>query len=138
MLRAGQEAFDAGTALGHPVLPILGLTPQDVRQSNRVVETMLDVLLTGFISPDTKTTVLQDWIKGRRSEVDDLNGLIVAEATRLGHSAPVNAAIAELAHRVEKDRLTPDPANRFLLQDLAEQYTKKMSANIPAATTLVV
>lgn len=118
MLRSGQEALDTGAALGHPVLPIFGLKAEDMRQSNRLVETLLDVLLAGFTLPSTKTTVLQDWMKGRHSEVDDLNGLVAAEAKRVGRSAPVNAAIAELAHRIEKGSLKPDPANLRLLQDL--------------------
>ena len=119
MLRSGQEALDTGAALGHPVLPIFGLKPEDMRQTNRLVETLLDVLLAGFTLPTTKTTVLQDWMKGRHSEVDDLNGLVAAEAERLGRRAPVNAAIAELAHRVEKGLLKPDPSNLARLADLA-------------------
>ena len=124
MLRAGQEAFDLGMALGHPALPIFGLKPDDVRQSNRLVETLLDALLTGFISPNTKTTVLQDWIKGRRSEVDDINGLVATQSARLSRSAPVNAAITELAHQIEHHKLKPDPANSRLLLNLAEQYAE--------------
>ena len=49
----------------------------------------------GFVLPHTKTTVLQDWMKGRHSEVDDLNGLVVAEQAGLGGAAPVNAAVVE-------------------------------------------
>lgn len=121
MLRSGQEALDTGAALGHPVLPIFGLTPEDMRQSNRLVETLLDVLLAGFTLPSTKTTVLQDWMKGRHSEVDDLNGLVAAEAERLGRAAPVNAAISELAHRIEQGVLKPEPSNLRLLQALVAQ-----------------
>ncbi len=118
MIRSGQEALDTGAALGHPVLPIFGMKPDEVRQTNRLVETMLDKLLAGFTLPSTKTTVLQDWMKGRHSEVDDLNGLVAAEAKRLGRKAPVNAAIAELAHRVEQGTLDPAPENLDLLWDL--------------------
>jgi 2-dehydropantoate 2-reductase len=92
-----------------------------VRLSNRLVETMLDTLLAGFTLPHTKTTVLQDWMKGRRSEVDDLNGLVAAEAVRLGRAAPVNAAIADLAHQVEQVKIKPALANLHLLQDLARR-----------------
>ena len=119
MLRSGQEALDAGAAIGHPVLPIFGLTRDDMRQSNRLVETLLDTLLQGFVLPHTKTTVLQDWMKGRRSEVDDLNGLIVAEQARRGEKARVNAAVVELAHRIERGELSPGPANLALLRELA-------------------
>ena len=116
MVRSGQEALDTGRALGHPVLPIFGLSPEDVWQSNRLVEMLLDTLLAGFTLPNTKTTVLQDWMKGRHSEVDDLNGCVVKEAERLGTAAPVNAAVVELAHQIESGMLRPDPSNLALLQ----------------------
>jgi 2-dehydropantoate 2-reductase len=119
MLRSGQEALDTGAAIGHRVRPIFGLTPDDVRQTNRLVETLLDTLLAGFVLPHTKTTVLQDWIKGRHSEVDDLNGLVVAERARRGGAAPVNAAVVEIAHRIERHELAPGPANLALLRELA-------------------
>ena len=60
--------------------------------------------------------VLQDWMKGRHSEVDDLNGCIVQEAQRAGLSTPVNAAVVELAHQIERGTLKPDPANLELLK----------------------
>ena len=111
MLRAGQEALDIGAMLGHPVLPIFGLKPDDIRQTNRLVETLLDVLLSGFTLPTTKTTVLQDWMKGRHSEVDDLNGLVSRVAKQLGKSAPVNEAIVALGHRIERGQLKPSIGN---------------------------
>ncbi len=123
MLRCGQEALDTGAALGHPVLPIFGLTAGDVARPESVVETLLDTLLAGFVLPKTKTTILQDWIKGRHSEVDDINGLVVAEQTGLGGSAPANAAVVELAHRIERGELAPDPANLSLLLELAATTT---------------
>ncbi len=119
MLRSGQEALDTGEVLGHRVLPIFGLTPEDVRQTNRLVETLLDTLLEGFVLPHTKTTVLQDWMKGRHSEVDDINGLVTAESARMGNPAPVNAAIAEIAHRIERGELAPDPSNLVLLRAMS-------------------
>lgn len=119
MLRAGQEALDATADLGFVPLPVLGLTAQDMRESNRVVETLLDKLLSGFISPTTKTTVLQDWMKGRRSEVDDINGLVADQAVR---AAPVNRAVTALAHMVERGDLKPEPSNSTLLQNKAEEF----------------
>ena len=111
MLRSGQEALNTGQALGHPILPIFGLTDADVAHSNRVVELLLETLLKGFTLPSTKTTVLQDWIKGRHSEVNDLNGTVVAEAKRLGLNTPVNAAIVEMALEIESGRAKPLPSN---------------------------
>src|SRR3984885_9577209 len=37
MVHAGQEALDIGAALGHPITPIFGMNPDEMRQSNRLV-----------------------------------------------------------------------------------------------------
>jgi 2-dehydropantoate 2-reductase len=118
MLRSGQEALDTGKAIGHPVVPIFGMKADEVRASNRLVETLLDTLVKGFTLQNTTTTVLQDWQKGRRSEADGLNGHVAAEARRLGHAAPVNAAMFELARRVEMGTLKPGPENVALLHEM--------------------
>lgn len=117
MVRSGQEALDVGRALGHPILPIFGLRPEDVAAPESVVDTLLDTLYRGFVLPNTTTTVLQDWTKGRHSEVDDLNGHVVAEGARLGVPTPMNAVVVELAHRIERGELTRTPANLAILRD---------------------
>ena len=118
MLRAGQEALDVGRALGHPILPIFGLRAEDVASADTVVETMLDTLYAGFVRPGSTTTVLQDWTKSRHSEVDDLNGHVAAEGARVGVPTPVNAAVVEIAHRIEGGELAPDQSNVALLESM--------------------
>jgi 2-dehydropantoate 2-reductase len=115
MVSAGAEARDVGAALGYPLLPIFGLAPGDVARPDTVVDALLDKLYAGFVVPNATTTVLQDWTKGRHSEVDDLNGTVVAEGSRLGIPTPVNAAVVELAHRIERGELEPAPGNLALL-----------------------
>jgi 2-dehydropantoate 2-reductase len=115
MLKAGQEALDVGQALGHPILPIFGLTADEVSDPAKVVEIMLDKLFAGFVVPGATTTVLQDWRKSRHSEVDDLNGHVVAEGARLGIPTPMNSTVVEIAHRIERGELAPDPANFALM-----------------------
>ena len=79
------------------------------------METLLDTLLGGFVLPHSTTTILQDWTKGRHSEVDDINGHVVRTHESLGSRAPVNAAVVELAHAIERGALRPDPSNLELL-----------------------
>lgn len=119
MLRSGQEALVAGRARGHQVLPIFGLTADDVQDFDSVVETLLDTLYAGFVLPQTKTTILQDWVKSRHSEVDDINGAVVAAGRKYGFPTPVNAAVVEVAHRIERHELQPSPDNVELLLELA-------------------
>jgi 2-dehydropantoate 2-reductase len=118
MLRSGQEALDATIALGNPILPIFGLTTADVSAPEAVVETLLDTLLAGFVMPDSKTTILQDWMKNRRSEVRELNGLVAETHRSLGGRADVTEAVVETARRVELGELDPAPRNLDLLLEV--------------------
>src|SRR6202020_1542388 len=59
---------------GAPFLPIIGLPPITTNDPERYVDRILDEVLTTFSRPDTLTTSLQDWRKGRRAEIADVNG----------------------------------------------------------------
>lgn len=120
MIRAGQEALDVGRALGHPILPIFGLGSDDLAVPDRVSEILLDTLYANFVRPGATTTVLQDWRKGRRSEAGDLNGTVCREAGLHGVPAPVNAAVVEVARRIEAGELEPAPENVALIAELAQ------------------
>jgi 2-dehydropantoate 2-reductase len=115
MLQAGKEAVRTAVGLGHRVVPIIGLQDVDPDDPEGFVDRMLDAVYTQWSLPHTKTTVLQDWQKGRRSEVDQLNGLVVREQARLGGSAPYNERTVEIAHRIESGDLRIDPENAALL-----------------------
>jgi 2-dehydropantoate 2-reductase len=119
MVSAGNEARDVGAALGYPLLPIFGLSAEDVSRPETVVDTLLDTLYTAFVIPGATTTVLQDWTKGRHSEVDDINGAVVAGGAAQEVATPVNTAVVDVAHRIERGELVPGTASIALLQELA-------------------
>lgn len=50
---------------------------------------------------ENKCSMLQDIERGRRTEIDFLNGFIVQESRRGGYKAPVNAAVTDLIRQVE-------------------------------------
>ncbi|UOQ56866.1 2-dehydropantoate 2-reductase [Leucobacter allii] len=110
MIELGDEALRVGAALGHATLPIFGLSEQQVRDPSRVVANMTDQLFAGFVRPGATTTVLQDWQRGRRSEAEDLNGHVVLMADRVGIEVPANRRVLELARRIERGEVRPDPA----------------------------
>jgi 2-dehydropantoate 2-reductase len=51
-----------------------------------------------------RPTMWQDLARGMRTEVDALNGAVVAEAARLGLSAPHNAALVRFVHSRERQK----------------------------------
>jgi 2-dehydropantoate 2-reductase len=52
-----------------------------------------------------RSSMLQDFDRGRASEIDVMNGAIVREAARLGIPVPVNATIAHIIRAMEKARV---------------------------------
>jgi 2-dehydropantoate 2-reductase len=54
--------------------------------------------------------MLQDVMRGRRTEIDQLNGYVSAPGRRLGLPTPYNDAIVALVTAQPVGRLRPDPA----------------------------
>jgi 2-dehydropantoate 2-reductase len=115
--RVGTEALTAGQDLGYTIEPIFGLSEDDVKDTNSLLDKMLDKLAKD-IGPSARDCVLQDHLKGRYSEVDVINGLVAEEFDRRGLSAPANAAVTEITRRIQIGELEPDPANLELAQKM--------------------
>jgi 2-dehydropantoate 2-reductase len=67
-----------------------GLTDWEGSDPEAYAKSLMDAVLSGWTLPDARVAVLQDWMKGRRGEVDDVNGLVTREQRRLRGHAPVN------------------------------------------------
>lgn len=117
MLKAGAEALAAGELRGHPVTPIFGLTPEEMSNTNQLLETVHEKLMS-FTRPGTRTTVLADHIKGRRSEAGDVNGAVVETMVAHGQSAPANAAVLDITRMIERGEIEPKRENMDLVREL--------------------
>ncbi|MBM3559692.1 MAG: hypothetical protein FJX53_07440 [Alphaproteobacteria bacterium] len=117
-LAAGTEALAAGQARGHTIQPIIGLRREQVENTNRLLETLLDRLAI-IARPGTWTTMHCDHAKGRLTETDDINGAVAQTLAARGGQAPVNAALCEVMRRIHAGELRPDPANVDLVRELA-------------------
>jgi 2-dehydropantoate 2-reductase len=51
----------------------------------------------------------QDMQKGRRTEIDFINGHVVREGEKVGLSCRANEVLTEVVTRVERNELSPDP-----------------------------
>jgi 2-dehydropantoate 2-reductase len=111
IIEIGEEAMRVGHDLGHAVEPIFGLTEQELAGANRPAEKLFDTLAAHIGAGRSRNTVLQDLLKGRASEVDMINGLVVEESQRRGYAAPANARIVEIVRQIEAGTLKPDAAN---------------------------
>jgi 2-dehydropantoate 2-reductase len=67
---------------------------------------------------DIKPSMLQDFERGRRTEIDFINGYATQLGKQLGVPVAMNDAITGMAHRIESGALRPDPAR---LEDLLRE-----------------
>ena len=55
--------------------------------------------------------MLQDVRKGRRTEIEELNGFVAAQAERLGLTAPLCTALTGVVRKAGVGGLRPDKSN---------------------------
>jgi 2-dehydropantoate 2-reductase len=111
MREAGYEAMRAALADGAKIIPIIGLPPITTNDPDRYVDRIFEEVLKTFSQADTLTTSLQDWRKGRRAEVREVNGWVVDVLAQHGRSAPMNAKVVELGLAIERGELPVHASN---------------------------
>jgi 2-dehydropantoate 2-reductase len=104
MRLAGYEAMQAAQADGAQIIPIIGLPPITTNHPERYVDQIFDEVLKTFSRPDTLVTSLQDWKKGRRAEVQDVNGWVVDILRSHGKDAPMNKLVVEMGLEIERGK----------------------------------
>jgi 2-dehydropantoate 2-reductase len=53
----------------------------------------------------------QDILKGRRTEIEQMNGYIARKGTEVGAAAPSHVKLTELVLRIERSELKPSPSH---------------------------
>jgi 2-dehydropantoate 2-reductase len=102
---AGREALAVGLARGHRIVPLFGSPGLEEHGPETYSAAVLDAILDGWSLPDTRVALLQDWVKGRRGEGEDINGLVVSEGARLAVATPVNEVLVNFSRRIESGTL---------------------------------
>ena len=108
---AGREALEIGLARGHQIVPLFGDEEMAGHDAETYAAAVLDAILQGWSPPGFRVALLQDWVKGRRGEGEDINGLVVSEGRRLGQATPANEALLDFSRQIESGALERGLAN---------------------------
>jgi 2-dehydropantoate 2-reductase len=116
-IRLAGEAIRIGHALGYTLESIRGLPPEkwiaaacgDAAAGEEVERAML--LELPRMSDAGRPSTGQDILKGRRTEIDFINGLVAAKGEEVGIPAPTHAAITRLVRQVERGEIDAHPRN---------------------------
>jgi 2-dehydropantoate 2-reductase len=114
MIRLAAESARVGLALTHRV-PAFGGAPAErwADADRRDTWDALDRMLTPVTATgrNWRASMAQDVAKGRRTEIDEMNGHVVAEGRRLGIATPVSAAIADVVREIDAGARSQSPQN---------------------------
>lgn len=124
VVRLAAETVSVGSALGHRVAGVRPtgapepLTPElladalrdgdALAHATRILRAAGEARSGGRENP---ASLLQDVMKGRRTEIDYLNGEVVRQAHGLGRRVPANEAIIPVVKAVESHDLEPSREN---------------------------
>ena len=117
-IRLGSEAVRVGLALGYELESMVRIpavkfarAPDDPIAMSEIEETLLRGTTSSARSNDQRPSMGQDIQKGRRTEIDYLNGLIMARGRQVGVPTPTHERIVEFVRQVELGELQPRPEN---------------------------
>jgi 2-dehydropantoate 2-reductase len=113
--------MQAAQADGAQIIPIIGMPPITTNHPERYVDQIFDEVLKTFSRPDTLVTSLQDWKKGRRAEVQEVNGWVVDILKAHGREAPMNKLVVEMGFEIESGKREAHVDNS---KDLIKAYKK--------------
>ena len=63
------------------------------------------------VAAEQRPSMGQDMQKGRRTEIEFLNGYVVREGEKLGMACRANAVLTDIVNKVERGELQPDPGH---------------------------
>ena len=121
-IRLAGEGIRVGQALGFQLEKIRGLEPERLARAAEGDAAALaeaDAQLTPRLGANPRGNIqrpsmAQDILKGRRTEIEAMNGYIALKGAEIGVPAPNNAKLTGIVTRVERGELKPSPS---LLQD---------------------
>ena len=108
------EAIKVGRARGHEVEPIWGIAAQrfvDAAEGRALAEVERDMAERAKELAGGRPSLLQDVMRGRRTEVQYLNGYVSEQGRQAGVPTPFNDKLVELITRVPPGTLKSDPRN---------------------------
>jgi 2-dehydropantoate 2-reductase len=116
-IRLTGEAVRVGQALGYELESIRRLAPEQWVAAEGGDGAALELIESAMTASrkatpaEVRPSTGQDIVKGRRTEIEYLNGLVAAKGEEVCVPAPTHAALTQLVLRVERGDLRPDPAN---------------------------
>ena len=102
-IHLGAETVKVARALGYKLQPVMGLPADsliDAVNGRNVEETETAIMESARLAADGRPSFGQDVLKGRSTEIDDLNGYVSRKGREAGVLTPFNDRIVEIVHEL--------------------------------------
>ncbi len=121
--KLASETMRVGAAHGYQLDAIFGLSPEEfMGPEEKIIDKLLFTILGHMGKKGSRTArgvVFQDFLKGRRTEAEFLNGHIARKGREKNIATPANDAIVELCRRIERGEMKPDRSNiEFIMKSM--------------------
>ena len=120
----GRESLAVGTALGHRIEPIFGLRADEFAGSSDENLVTARTTLMRHVGGQSRTAPIHDHIKGRKSEMEFITGLVAKKGKELGIPTPYNDAVIGIDRQINKGEIKMDRSNFELLKARIAAATK--------------
>jgi len=124
-IRIGQESLAVGAALGFRTEAIFGLRADEFAGSNEENLVTARQTLMKHVGGRSRTAPIHDHIKGRRSEMEFISGLVSRKGQELGIPTPGNDAVTEIDRQINDGSLRMDRSNLELLKARIEEKASR-------------
>lgn len=128
-----REGYDVGKAQGLELEKYVDVPVEDLIVRNQTNVAKVEKVLFEVMSHvgATKASMLQDLERGFPTEVDVINGAVVAKGEALGIETPLNSRIVELVHDMEQGERRPSQNVFAELRSLADGTISATTAERP-------
>jgi len=122
-IRLAGEGVRVGQALGYQLEHIRMHEPETIAcaaEGDRAALDEVESAILGALQSNTRSELArpsmgQDMLKGRRTEIDFINGLIAAKGQEVGVPAPTHVKLVAAVKQVELGKIPATPENLYAI-----------------------
>jgi 2-dehydropantoate 2-reductase len=122
-IRLAGEGVRVGQALGYQLEHIRMHEPETLARAaegDRAALAEVEEQILGWLNSNTRSDLArpsmgQDMLKGRRTEIDFINGVIAEKGDAIGRPAPTHRALVAAVKRVEHGAMPARPENLYAI-----------------------
>ncbi|MDA0770982.1 MAG: 2-dehydropantoate 2-reductase [Chloroflexi bacterium] len=112
-VQIAKETCQVGLALNVNIAPVSGVEASTWAKADdgEVFEELDAKFQPKVDAADWRSSMAQDVVKGRHTEIEYMNGYTVKRGLELGIATPVSAAIVDVVKQIDAGTLKPDPSH---------------------------